>query len=90
MHFPGGRYVVILDFMSKIRSFPFVSAISSVLSVARSVCFLTAFDSYQKLSIKSGERLCRSGGLGSAGLGEITAVFPCHSSWISPTNKMRL
>ncbi len=65
MVFPGGEAVVVLDFMSKIRSFPnlssfgtFANAIRCVLFAGQSVCSRTAlhviFDSYLESSVKGG------------------------------------
>ncbi len=105
LHFPGGNASVILDFMSKIRSYPklasfgtFDRAISSVLSAGRSICSRASlhvvFDSYLESSIKTGERLRRAGGLTSVDLTEITADVPIPHQldkfWTSPTNKVQL
>ena len=67
MMFPRDKAVEILDFMSKIDSFPdcssfgaFGNAIRCVLSAGESVCCRTSlhvvFDSYLESSVKSGER----------------------------------
>ena len=105
MYFPGGDISVILDFMSKIRSFPnlasfgtFDRAISCVLSAGRSICSRTSlhvvFDSYLESSVKAGERFRRAGGVGSVDLIELTANVPIPQQfekfWTSPSNKTKL
>jgi hypothetical protein len=74
--FTQGNATVIVDFMSKIRSYPnlssfgtFSNAINAVLSAGQSICTRTGlhvvFDSYMECSIKGGERLQRSDGTGT-------------------------
>ena len=84
MHFPAGDVSVVIDFMSKIRSFPnlatfvtFKRAIGSVISAGRSICSRTSihivFDSHLESSVKAGDRVRRAGGIGSVDLTELTA-----------------
>lgn len=84
---PPGNFSVILDFMSKIRSFSnlasfgtFGHAIMDVLHAGNPICSRKSlhivFDSYLESSIKSGERLCHEGGVGYVDLTELNAEVP--------------
>ena len=87
MVFPQGDAVVIVDFMSKIRSFPdlssfgtFGNAIRCLLSTGHSICsrtrFHVVFDSYLESSIKSGERTRRATGITAVDMTLIGAAVP--------------
>lgn len=105
MIFPGGECSVILDFMSKIRSFKkltsfknFREAINSVLSASKNVCLRSnlhiVFDSYVETSIKSAERFRRCHGKEALDLIEISEDFPIPQQldkfWSSSANKTKL
>lgn len=81
--FPGGEFIVILDFMSKIRSIQnlssfkcFCEAVNRVLSAGKRDCFRSSlhvvFDSYVETSINSVERFRRC--LGKDAL-DLTAIL---------------
>lgn len=103
--FPAGYASVILDFMSKIWSFPnlasfgtFKNAIHCVLSAGHSICsrssLHTVFNSYFETSVKGGERLRRADGVESVDLAELSAgvSMPHQMSkfWNSSINKTML
>ena len=102
---PARNALVILDFMSKIRSFPnlasfgtFENAIHCVLSAGHSICSRSnlhiVFDSYLETSVKGGARLRRAGGVESVDLAELSAGAPMpqqvNKFWNSSINKTRL
>ena len=103
--FSGGSASVIIDFMSKIRSFSnmssfdtFGQAVHCVLFAGHNLCNRTSihivFDSYIENSIKSSERFRRAGGSESIEMSEITSNIAIPKQiekfWISPTNKIKL
>lgn len=103
--FPGGTVPVILDFMSKIRSFSnlqsfgtFGHALKCVLSAGHSICSRSSlhivFDSYLESSVKGGERLRRTCGVNSVDLTELCADVPIPQQmqkfWNSSVNKVML
>jgi hypothetical protein len=103
--FSGGTAVVIVDFMSRIRSFPslasfqtFGNAIRSVLSTGASLCqrisLHVVFDSYLDSSVKGGERTRRASGKGAVDMAVITEDVPIPQQmdkfWPSSINKTAL
>ena len=106
MTFPqGSEAVIIVDFMSRIRSFCNLSsfgtignAIRCVLSTGQSLCSPTCihivFDSYRELSIKSGERMRRTGGTTAIDMTLVSPDVPIPKQmdkfWPSPSNKTQL
>ena len=105
MIFPYGDAAVILDFMSKIRSFPnlssfgtFANAIRCVLSAGQFQCSRTSlhvvFDSYLESSVKGGERTRRAAGIGAVDMAHIGPDVPIPKQmdkfWLSPRNKTDL
>ena len=103
--FPGGNFSVIVDFMSKFRSFSnlssfktFGQAVKCIFFSGNTLCNRTnlhiVFDSYLENSIKSSERLRRAGGCDSIVMTEInsdiTIPKQMEKFWISPTNKINL
>ena len=105
MAFPCADAAVILDFMSKIRSFPnlssfgtFAKAVTCVLSAGQSVCFRTSlhviFDRYLETSVKEGERFWHTAGTGAVGMALIGPEVPIpqqmETFWASPSNKTKL
>ena len=105
MVLPYGDAAVIVDFMSKIRSFPklssfgtFSNAIKCVLSVGQSLCTRTSlhviFDSYLESSVKGGERYRRSMGIGAINIAHMGPDVPIPQQmdkfWPSPSNKTEL
>lgn len=105
MNFSGGNLSVVVDFMSKIRSFPNLSsfetfdrAINCALAAGRSICTRTrlhvVFDSYLESTIKACERFRRARGVGSVDLKELTSKVPVPKQldkfWTSPSNKTKL
>ena len=102
MIFPQGDSIIIVDFISKIRSFPnlcsfgtFGNAIKCVLSAGQSMScrtsFHVVFDSYIESSVKSGERTRRSVGTSSVDMTLIGPDVPIpkqmNKFWPSPSNK---
>ena len=94
MAFPCADAAVILDFMSKIRSFTnlssfgtFAKAITCVLSAGQSVCFRTSlhiiFDSYLETSVKEGERIRRTACTGAVDMALIGPEVPYPNKWKS-------
>lgn len=103
--FQHGDAAVILDFMSKVRSFPnlssfgtFANAIRCALSAGQSLSSRTSlhviFDSYLESSVKGGERTRRAAGIGAIDMANKGPDVPIPRQmdkfWPSPSNKTGL